>query len=49
MEENFCRNCDGIEPGVCSGEDVVEVDSGEDESEESLSKFSMNLLSRKCE
>jgi hypothetical protein len=42
-------SCDGIDPGVCSGEDVVEVDSGEDESEEPSSKFSRNLLSEKCE
>jgi hypothetical protein len=40
---------DGNEPVVCSGEDVVEVDSGEDESEESSSKFSKNLLSEECE
>jgi hypothetical protein len=49
MAENFCMRFDGNEPGVCSGEDVVEVDSGEDESEESSSKFSMNLLSEECE
>jgi hypothetical protein len=40
-------SCDGIELGVCSGEEVVEIDSGEDDSEESSSKFSMNLLSEK--
>jgi hypothetical protein len=47
IAENFCMSCDGTDPGVCSGDEVVEVDSGEDESEESSSKFSINLLPAK--
>lgn len=45
MVENFWVSCVGeFDLGVNSGEDAVEFDSGEGDSEES-SKFSVNLLS----